>query len=76
MTKFGGARLSADETGAASGRRRLQVFDAWFPTSSGPRLPQWRRRQHSSSSTPSNLQLRPGSLASGGSRKLASQLDG
>uniref|UniRef100_A0A0D3H1Y1 Uncharacterized protein n=1 Tax=Oryza barthii TaxID=65489 RepID=A0A0D3H1Y1_9ORYZ len=23
MTKFGGARLSADETGAASGRRRL-----------------------------------------------------
>jgi hypothetical protein len=39
MTKFGGALLSVDETGAASGRRRLQVFDAWFPTSSGPRLP-------------------------------------
>lgn len=32
MAKFGGAQLSADETGAASGRRRLQVFDAWFPT--------------------------------------------
>jgi hypothetical protein len=71
-TKGEDAWCGADEAEVASGRRRSQVFDV---CSSATRLPQWRRRQQDYSSTPSNLQLRLGSLtmviSSGGERVIA-----
>uniref|UniRef100_A0A0E0IKX4 Uncharacterized protein n=1 Tax=Oryza nivara TaxID=4536 RepID=A0A0E0IKX4_ORYNI len=61
--KGGDAWCSADKAEVASGRRHMKVFDACFPVSGGPQLPQWQRRQHDTPSTPSNLQLWTGSPA-------------